>query len=130
MIRPRLSRSAAIGLALAALAAPAASAAPLQDLRSPDTRDAGMVAAVQPQPSRQDFRSPDVRDHADGRGTFNAPEVTVVKVPATATPEKAPSASALDWSDVAIGAGAALGVMLLAIGGSLAVRQSVTSRIA
>ena len=128
MIRPRLSRSVAIGLALAALTAPAAAAQ--QDLRSPDARDASGVAEVQSNAPRQDFRSPDARDHADGRGTFNAPEVTVVKVPATAAPVPASSASALDWSDVAIGAGAALGVMLLAIGGSLAVRQSVTSRIA
>ena len=128
MIRSRLSRSVATGLALAALAAPAASAQ--QDLRSPDTRDAALVTEVQPNPSRQNFVSPDARDYAEGRGTFNAPEVMVVKVPATATPEPISSASALDWSDVAIGAGAALGVMLLAIGGSLAVRQSVTSRIA
>ena len=127
MIRSRLSRSVATGLALAALAAPAASAQ--QDLRSPDTRDASRVTEVQRTPPRQYFASPDARDYAEGRGTFNAPEVMVVKVPATATPDH-PSASALDWSDVAIGAGAALGVMLLAIGGSLAVRQSVTSRIA
>jgi len=128
MIRPRLSRSVAIGLALAALTTPAV-AAP-QDLRSPDTRDAGRVTEVQRTPPRRYFASPDARDYAEGRGTFNAPEVMVVKVPATATPELTSSASALDWNDVAIGAGAALGVMLLAIGGSLAVRQSVTSRIA
>ena len=128
MIRSRLSRSVATGLALAALAAPAASAQ--QDLRSPDARDAGSATEAQRTPPRQNFASPDARDYAEGRGTFNAPEVMVVKVPATTTPEPTSSASALDWSDVAIGAGGALGVMLLAIGGSLAVRQSVSSRIA
>lgn len=122
MIRHRLTRSAALGLALAALAAPSAIAQ--QDLRSPDTRDAALAA----EGPFQDLRSPDTRDHADGRGTFNAPEVTVVKVPANDAP--APSASALDWRDVAIGAGAALGLMLLAFGGARAVRPSVTSRTA
>jgi hypothetical protein len=120
MIRHRLTRSAALALAVAAVAAPAAIAQ--QDLRSPDARDAAFSAMA-----KQDLRSPDARDAADGRGTFNAPEVTVVRVPETAP---APSASPLDWRDVAIGAGAALGLMLLAIGGVRAVRPSVTSRTA
>lgn len=120
MIRHRLTRSAALGLAVAALASPTAIAQ--QDLRSPDARDAARAATVQ-----QDLRSPDARDAAEGRGTFNAPEVTVVKVPQT---EPAPSASPLDWRDVAIGAGAALGLVLLAMGVAHTVRPSVTSRTA
>jgi hypothetical protein len=98
----RFSRSAALGLAIAALAAPAASA-------------------------QQDLRSPDTRDYAAGRGTFNAPEVTVVRLPAD-TP---PAGDGIDWSDAGIGAGAALGLVLLAFGGATAaVRTSRTSRTA
>jgi hypothetical protein len=99
----RLSRSAALGLAIAALAAPAASA-------------------------QQDLRSPDTRDYAAGRGTFNAPEVTVVRVPAD---RPRPAGDGIDWSDAGIGAGAALGLVLLAFGGATAVvRTSGTSRTA
>lgn len=90
----RLTRSAALGLALTALAAPA-------------------VAA------QQDLRSPDTRDSAGGRGSFDSPEVTVVKVP-----EPPPATSAgggLDWGDAGIGAGGLLGLILLALGGTLAV---------
>jgi hypothetical protein len=120
MIRHRLARSAALALAIAALAAPAAVAQ--QDLRSPDARDAARSAIA-----KQDLRSPDARDAAEGRGTFNAPEVTVVKVPVT---DPAPSASPRDWTAVAIGAGAALGLVLLALGAARFVRPSVTSRTA
>src|SRR5215210_5728890 len=78
MTTHRFIRSAALGLTVAALAAPAAVARPA-DFRSPDTRDAGNAAIQQDQP-RQDLRTPDARDQAAGRGTFTAPEVTVVKV--------------------------------------------------
>lgn len=158
----RLTRSAALGLALAALAAPTAAAQ--QDLRSPDTRDAAEGYAPPPPSSiaagtgsayedlrspdtrdaaegyapsptsaivsspAQDLRSPDSRDAAAGRGTFNSPEVTVVKVP---EPSPAPSSGGgLDWGDAGIGAGGLLGLILLALGGTLAVmhrRQRVGS---
>jgi hypothetical protein len=144
MNRHRLARSAAIGLALAALAASTASAktvdlrsqmgtsslagttssAPRQDLRSADARDAARFAR-QGQPPR-DLRSPDTRDQAEGRGTFSAPEVTVVKVT-----EPAPPSAGIDWGDAGIGAGGMLGLILLALGSILAVvyrRQSVTVR--
>jgi hypothetical protein len=55
-MRHRLTRAAALGLALAALATPTAFAQ--QDLRSPDARDAAR-AALGPV---QDLRSPDTRD--------------------------------------------------------------------
>jgi hypothetical protein len=59
----RITRSTALGLALAALAAPTA-AAQQQDLRSPDTRDAARSStAAAPQ---QDLRS------SDGRAVANA----------------------------------------------------------
>ena len=86
-------RSAALGLALAALAAPAAGAQ--QDLRSPDARDAAQAAG-------------------EDRGV-SAPEVTVVKVP-----EASPANEGLDWGDAGIGAGGLLGLMLLGLGGALA----------
>jgi hypothetical protein len=114
----RLTRSAALGLAIAALAAPAASADPHgQDPNYP-----------LPETTYQDLRSPDARDAADGRGTFNAPEVTVVKVPAA---QPAPASDGLDWGDAGIGAAGVLGLVLVALGGSLAVvKTSRTSRTA
>jgi hypothetical protein len=42
--------------------------------------------------------------------------VTVVKLP-----ESAPSGGGIDWGDAGIGAGGMLGLVLLAIGGTLAV---------
>jgi hypothetical protein len=114
----RLTRSAALGLAIAALAAPAASADPYaQDPNYP-----------LPETTYQDLRSPDARDAADGRGTFNAPDVTVVRVPA---PRTAPAADGLDWNDVGIGAAGVVGLALIAVGGGVAiVKTSRTSRTA
>ena len=89
MTRRSLTRSAALGLTVAALAAPAAVA---QDLRSPDAQDARRSVGVRYVPPGPDLRAPDTRDLAEGRGTFNAPEVTVVKVT-----EPAPPSDGLDW---------------------------------
>jgi hypothetical protein len=148
MLNHRLTRIAAIAVAIAATGAPAASARPIdslpssdalpayptraaeasQDLRNPDTRDAaqgrGLYAPVrpedQPQPP-QDLRSPDTRDFADGRGTYNSPEVVVVKAPA---PVAAPTTGGgIDWEDVGIGAGGLLAASLIALGGTLLVVQ-------
>ena len=115
----RLTRSAALGLAIAALAAPAAIADPhAQDPNYPIQGVAG-----------QDLRSPDARDAAEGRGTFNAPEVTVVRVPAPQP--AAPAADGLDWNDVGIGAAGVVGLTLIALGGAFAVvKTSRTSRTA
>jgi hypothetical protein len=138
MNRHRLARSAALGLALAALAASTASAntvdlrsqmgssslagttssAPRQDLRSADARDAARSADARQGQPQQDLRSPDTRDLAEGRGTFSAPEVTVVKVTEPAPP------------GAGIGAGTMLGLILLALGSSLVVvhrRQSAAA---
>jgi hypothetical protein len=145
MNRHRLARSAALGLALAALAASTASAntvdlrsqmsssslagttssAPRQDLRSADARDAARSADARQGQPQQELRSPDTRDLAEGRGTFSAPEVTVVKVT-----EPAPPGAGIDWGDAGIGAGTMLGLILLALGSSLAVvhrRQSAAA---
>jgi hypothetical protein len=120
----RLTRSTAVCLALAALAAPTALADPhaadvharaeaaqKQDLRSPDTRDAATRAET-----KQDLRSPDTRDASEGRGTYTAPNVMIVKVP-----EPVQAEGGIDWADAGIGAGGLLGLMLLGLGGSLAV---------
>jgi len=115
MRQHRITRSAALGLALAALAAPAAMGQ--QDLRNPDTRDAAVVPAAD---MLQNLRSPDAVDAADGRGTFSAPDVTVIKVPAPSTPTTSPEPAGLDWTDAGIGAGGVLVLALLSVGGGFA----------
>ena len=137
------SRILAAALMAAAVAAPAAAAQttdtlenalaqersysssgdPVQDLRSPDTRDAAegraaydtgeTAAPVAP----RDLRMPDTRDAAIGRGTLSAPDVTVIRVP----PQPLPSSSGIDWRDAGAGAGIALVLSLVALGGVFAV---------
>jgi hypothetical protein len=113
MNRSRVIRSLALAATLAALAPSTAGAQ--QDLRSPDAREAAATAAQGP---RQELRSPDARDASEGRGTFTAPDVTVIAVPA-----QAPSSGGFEWRDAAIGAGALIGLSLLALTGTLAVRR-------
>jgi hypothetical protein len=118
MTRHRLIRSAALGLTIAAVAAPTAVAQ--QDLRSPDARDAARSAQTRQNQPRQDLRSPDTRDQAVGRGTFNAPEVTIVTEPS-------PPSAGLDWRDAGLGAGGMLALILLGVGSTVVVlhrRQS------
>ena len=120
----RITRSTAVCMALAALAAPTALADPhaadvharaeaaqKQDLRSPDTRDTATRAET-----KQDLRSPDTRDASEGRGTYTTPNVMIVKVP-----EPVQAEGGIDWADAGIGAGGLLGLTLLGLGGSLAV---------
>jgi hypothetical protein len=137
MFKHRLIRTAAVAAALGAIAAPAA-AAPVDapsgytlphDLQSPDeftgsadTRDAVVSRGLyeplrpqdQPQPP-QDLRNPDTVDFANGRGTYNSPEVVVVDVP-----EPVPATSGgIDWADAGLGAGGLFGLTLVALGGAL-----------
>jgi hypothetical protein len=126
-----LTRSAGIALAITALGASTAAAGPA-DLRTPDAADAGQPSVVQSTPtdvrtpdakdaavpartSGVDLRTPDARDHGIGRGTFSAPDVTVVKV------TDPPVATGFDWGDAGIGAGGLLGLVLIALGGMLAI---------
>jgi hypothetical protein len=83
----RIARTATLAAAIAALGAPGALAQTV---------------------------SPDAQDAAAGRGTFNSPDVTVLKVEA----DPAPQDSGVDWTDVAIGAGGALGVLAIGAGGA------------
>jgi hypothetical protein len=141
MFNHRLTRTAAVAAAIAAMGAPVASAEPVdsglglnerradptprvepaQDRRNPDTRDfaegRGTFNVVSPAQAR-DLRSPDARDYAEGRGTYNSPEVVVVESPA---PVADPTAGGIDWEDVGMGAGGLLGIALLGVGGALGV---------
>jgi hypothetical protein len=112
----RLTHSAAVGLALAALVAPTAVAQ--DDLRSPDARDAARAVQSRPLQPSIDLRAPDTRDAAAGRGTFSAPDVTVVRVSDPARRD-----GGLDWVDTGIGAGGMLGLVLVAAGGALLVTR-------
>jgi hypothetical protein len=96
----------------AAVLVPAAAAQAIQDLRSPDARDA--ATQVQPAP---DLSSPDAQDAVEGRGAWKAPQVMVVKV----SRPQVSSSSGFDWTDAGIGAGGALGLVLIAVGGTLVV---------
>jgi hypothetical protein len=111
MFQHRLTRTIAVAVTIAATAAPIASADPwAQDPR-------GLNGSI-PAPQKQDLRNPDTRDFAEGRGTYNSPEVVVVESPA---PVAQPTAGGIDWEDVGIGAGGLLGLALLGAGGALAV---------
>ena len=130
----RITHLATLGLTIAAVAYPTAVgyAAPPQsdtaaagqqpstpqNLVSPDARDATGTASPAGAPDAVDQRSPDAQDAADGRGTWQAPNVTVVRVPQV---ESVPSSTGLDWGDAGIGAGAMLGLTLVGLGGTLAV---------
>jgi hypothetical protein len=131
MSSKRLTRPVAVGVTLVACAMPTAAVA--QDLRSPDARQgAQSVRAAQDRrspdarstvpspPQVGDLRAPDSRDAGEGRGTFSAPDVMVVKVdrPAAAP---APAADGIDWADAGIGAAVLLGLAALALGGAFAV---------
>jgi hypothetical protein len=111
MRRLRLTHTAALAVTIAVLAAPVAGAQS-QDLRNPDRREAPFAA-----PTGQDLRLPDSRDAAAGRGTFNAPQVTVVRVP------QRPSADdgGIDWTAAGIGAGSLLAAILIGLAGTSAV---------
>jgi hypothetical protein len=133
MSRSRLTRTIGLGVAIAALGASTAAAQPYDspkhdainaglrptseytpnDVRTPDTVSASKSSTTKPV---ADLRTPDARDHGEGRGTFNAPEVTVVKVA-----DPAPTGSGFDWRDAGIGAGGLLGLILLGLGGTAAV---------
>ena len=112
MSNHRFARTATLALALCAIAATPAAAAPQDHIpgaNPPETADE--------LGETQNFQSPDTRDAAEGRGTFNAPDVTVVRV---AEPSTSPS-DGLDWGDAGIGAGGVLGLILLGTGGALLV---------
>jgi hypothetical protein len=96
-----------------------ATAGRAQDARSPDTRDAA-DAATRAAPA-QDLRSPDTRDGGAGVGVAQRPirPVRVIDF----------GDNGFDWTDAAIGAGGALGlVLVLGAGGAAVVRRRVDHR--
>jgi hypothetical protein len=107
-----LTKWGAPALVVGALAAPTAGAQSIQDMRSPDARDA--ATRVQSSP---DLRSPDVRDAAHGRGTASAPQIEVMKV----SRPPVSGSGGFDWADAGIGAGAVFGLVLLGLGATLVV---------
>jgi hypothetical protein len=139
VFRSRFTRSASIALAVTALGASTAGAQPadlrtpdaidagtpvvetMKDLRTPDAVDAGTPATTTA--GATDLRTPDAVDHGLGRGTFSAPDVTVVKVV-----DPSPT-TGLDWGDAGIGAGGLLGLILVGLGGTLVVSHRRHSRM-
>ena len=136
MFRSRLTRSTGLALAIVASCVPSAFAGPSDlrtpdaveaakvaptksstptDLRTPDAASAGQVASSNAS-FVNDRRTPDARDHGEGRGTFSAPDVTIVKVT-----DPSPVAGGFDWEDAGIGAGSLLGLVLVGVGGTLAI---------
>lgn len=141
MSTTRLTRAVATAVAIAAVAAPAAGARPVdapagytlpQGFETADTRDSpaprGIYEPVPAEPT-QDLRNADTRDYADGRGTYNAPDVVVVK--ATQEPVAEPAAGGIDWADVGLGAGSLLGLGLITLaGGALIVQRRAARELA
>jgi hypothetical protein len=132
MFRSRFARTIGLGITIAALGASTAAAQPIEgpmhdaiaagqttaqytpaDVRTPDTVSASEPSTAEPV---ADMRTPDARDHGEGRGTFSAPEVTVVKLV-----DPAATGSGFDWGDAGIGAGGLVGLILVALGGVTAV---------
>jgi hypothetical protein len=110
--RTRIKRAAALTLAVAGLATPAAQA------QSSDHESNVAAAVGAGLAAGQDLRMPDTRDVASGRGTSTAPAVLVVKVA-----EPVPQSGGIDWADVGIGAGGVIGLTLVSLGGTVLVAR-------
>ena len=114
-----VSRILAAALVAAAVAAPTATARPIDPgggaQRAAEAERAAHPAQERTRP-KQDLRMPDTYDAAVGRGTFNAPVVTVVKVP-----QSTPSSSGVHWEDVGMGAGIVFALTSVALASALAV---------
>jgi hypothetical protein len=122
----RFTRTLATALAAGAALAPAAAAQ--QDLRMPDTREfaeglAGPRDLRMPDTRElaerlagpRDLRMPDTRDAARAAADQRtAPVVEFVEVPAPA---------GFDWGDAIVGAGGAVGAVLIGTGGALVVAR-------
>ncbi len=100
-----LSRWVAAAVAATALAVPATSAADL-DLRNPDNRTSG-IEAQRKLPGYQDLRNPDAREPA--HATEARAEVEPTTQPIIA------AEPGFDWAAAGIGAGSALGLVLIVL---------------
>jgi hypothetical protein len=111
-------RITSTGLAVAAAATlgmtPGALARGAQDLRSPDARDAASGPV-------QDLRTPDTRDLAT-RGPIQQRSIPAPRIVAV-------SPGGFDWGDAGVGAGGALGLVLIVTGtGAVLARRRATHR--
>ena len=117
----QVGRHVGAALVIGAVVAPVAAA------QSPDSVERNRAAAEQHALTldRQlDKVTPDARDVADGRPPNAAPAPVIIRVVRHET-------SPLDWGGVAIGAGSAIGLVLLASGATLTVtRRRHHTRIA
>jgi hypothetical protein len=107
MTRRRKALITAFAAALA-VQAPAGAAVTPSDQRSPDAADIAPHRAREP----QDQRTPDARDAAAGRAIVASVPFEVVNVQTD---------DGFDWDDAGIGAGGALGLVLVGAGGTVAV---------
>jgi hypothetical protein len=123
--RKALGTGLATALTLAVTAAPAALAQPI----NPPSRDARHAAASTQRVN--DLRSPDTRDAADGRQIVDTGPPTWAVNPHPITRPRAiasaPS-SGLDWGSAGIGAAAVLGAFAIAAAGILGVRRRRVAR--
>jgi hypothetical protein len=114
---PAASRSHRGALAFVAVAVTTAvvAFAPPGVLAQP-THDVGIIPSPSVAQAPRDLRSADARDSADGRGTFDSPQIIVVKSQPQARPALG---NRVDWTDVGIGAGGLFAVGLVGLGGAL-----------
>jgi hypothetical protein len=107
----RITRHLGLALAIGAVAAPAAGAA------SPDAIDLNRAAAER---NHIDARTPDAIDFAQGINPGDQPVPKVVTVPRFV---EVSTSGGMQWGDVAIGAGGAMGLVLVATGGVVTVMR-------
>ena len=112
---PKLRPVLALIAAIAALAAVPAIAVAQQDLRSPDTRDAALT---------QDLRSPDTRDAAAGRYPGGSGVVVISE------PAPQPVAPEFEWRSAFLGAGIAIGLVLIGTSAALLIRRRRPAQVA
>jgi hypothetical protein len=123
--RKALCGGLATAMALGATAAPGALAQPI-DLGVPDTRGAPASERIV-----QDLRSPDTRDAAEGRPIVSRPPTSPgIPHPITRShAEVVAPTSGLDWGSAAIGAAAAAGAFAIAVAGIVGLGRRRTARI-
>ena len=107
----RITRIAGAALVTGAVAAPGA----LASSPDADALNAEAIAARQ-----IDNRAPDTVDQAEGVRIGETPIPKIVKVPVEV---RVPAAGGIDWADVAIGAGGAVGLVLMAGGAAVTVTR-------
>jgi hypothetical protein len=122
MSRHRIVKPLAVAGVLGACAFAAPSASGLQDLASPDARDARPV--TQQAIVSTDLRSADTSDAAGNPSLRSYGTPTLVEAPSST----APSSNGFEWGDAGIGAAGMLAVVAIAAGGTLLVMRRRSAR--